>query len=46
LNVAVACAFAFSVSGCACGMVPRNGLLKVMGKPITCVRFAAAIAVP
>lgn len=46
LKVAVACAFAPSVSGCACGMVPRTGLLKVIGKPITSVRFAAAMAVP
>lgn len=46
LKVAVACALAFNVSGCACGMVPSTGLLNVMGNPITSVRFAAAIAVP
>lgn len=46
LKVAVACAFAFSVSGWACGMVPKTGLLKVMGRPMTSVRFATAMAVP
>lgn len=46
LNVAVACALAPRVSGCACGMVPKTGLSKVIGKPITSVRFAAAMAVP
>jgi len=46
LKVAVACALASRVSGCACGIVPSTGLSKVMGRPITSVRFAAAMAVP
>lgn len=46
LKVAVACALAPRVSGCACGMVPNTALLKMMGRPITSVRFAAAMAVP
>ena len=46
LKVAVAWALAFSVSGCACGIVPSTGLSKVIGRPIIWVRLANPIATP
>lgn len=45
LNVAVACALAFSDSGWACGMVPRTALSNVTGTPVKAARCPAS-AVP
>ncbi len=44
LKVAVAWALAFSVSGCAWGIVPRTGVLKVMGSPTIWLRLPASAA--
>jgi len=44
LNVAVAWALAFSVSGWACGMVPRTALPNVIGNPTNTSRFPASAA--
>lgn len=46
LNVAVAWALAFSVSGWACGMLPSTGLSNVIGNPIILSRLAKPMAVP
>ena len=50
LNVAVACALAFSVSGCACGMVPSGPEIKCDGQPydhvkISCQRRSVSMIV-
>ena len=44
LNVAVAWALAFRVSGCAWGMVPSTGVSNVIGSPTMVSRFPARAA--
>src|SRR5277367_1423647 len=45
VKVAVACALAARASGCASGMVPRTGLLKVIGSALNTARLPASAPV-